>query len=83
MKSRRKKNEKKDFQKTKLKVGKGKVAAANATSSAFSAKSLTIIGQYNHTGKGFQKISQNLCILLHNLRKAKVLFFFYPKIVNI
>ena len=35
MKSKKKKNEKKDFTKVKLKVGKGKRPAANATDTSF------------------------------------------------
>ena len=49
MKSKKKKNAKKDFQKVKLKVGKGKLAPSNATDTSFSAKSLNIIGQYSHS----------------------------------
>ena len=70
MKSKKKKNAKKDFQKVKLKVGKGKLAPSNATDTSFSAKSLNIIGQYSHSEHIDDGSDRPIKLLFNNLKNS-------------
>ena len=59
-----------DFQKTKLKVGKEKKAPSNATDTNFQARSLTILGQYNHSNETIDHSDRPIKQLFTNLRNG-------------
>jgi pre-rRNA-processing protein IPI1 len=69
---KKKKTKVADFQKTKLKVGKGKAPRENETDTNFSARSLTVLGQYSHSNEDADDKSSERPIkqLFTNLRNG-------------
>lgn len=61
---------KSDFQKTKLKVGKGKAPAENATATNVQVRDLRILEQYNHGNDEVDLSERPIKQLFNNLRNG-------------
>jgi len=59
-----------DFQKTKIKVGKGKAPPTNATATNVQVRNLQLLGQYNHTNDDIDQSERPIKQLFNNLRNG-------------